>query len=75
MFVRFVLQEQAAALALMDLAGEMDDVVFGITSEAAAVFAEYKVTRDGVVMFKNVSSSSYLIKILRFYLIVIIIIV
>lgn len=45
-------QSSAAALAFMEVAGEMDDVVFGITSEAA-VFTEYKVTRDSVVMFKN----------------------
>jgi len=32
----------------------MDDVVFGITSEAA-LFTEYKISEEAVVMFKSVS--------------------
>lgn len=45
-------QSSAEAKAFMEVAGEMDDIVFGITSEAA-VFTEYKVTKDSVVLFKN----------------------
>lgn len=45
-------QSSAAALAFVEAAGELDDIVFGITSEAT-VFSEYKVTRDTVVLFKN----------------------
>jgi protein disulfide-isomerase A1 len=45
-------QSTAGAVAFMEVAGEMDDLVFGITSEDA-VFSEYKVSGDAVVLFKN----------------------
>lgn len=44
----------SAALAFLNIAGEIDDLVFGITSDDS-VFSEYKVTGDAVVLFKNVS--------------------
>jgi protein disulfide-isomerase A1 len=45
-------QTSKAAIAFAEVAGDMDDLVFGVTSDAA-VFTEYKVTDDAVVLFKN----------------------
>lgn len=45
-------QTSAAAQAFVEAAGDVDDLAFGITSDSA-VFAEYKVTDDTVVLFKN----------------------
>ena len=38
----------------MDVAGEIDDIVFGITSEPS-VLSEYKISGEAVVLFKGVS--------------------
>jgi len=45
-------QKSDAAKAFLDVAGETDDNVFYITS-SDAVFSEYKVTKDTVVLFKK----------------------
>jgi len=37
----------------MEVAADVDDVVFGITSEKD-VFSEYEIASDAVVLFKNV---------------------
>jgi len=42
----------AAAAAFLEVAGDLDDTVFGITGEDS-VFSEYKVSGDAVVLFKN----------------------
>jgi len=44
-------QDSAEAKNFLEVAGVMDDVKFGITSEAA-VFTANKVEKDGVVLFK-----------------------
>lgn len=46
-------QTSEGAKAFLDVAGQMDDVAFGITS-ADAVFGEYKLDKDGVILFKKV---------------------
>lgn len=45
-------QESAGAKSFKEVAGDIDDVVFGITSDAA-VFSEYKISDEAVVVFKN----------------------
>nr|AXL95691.1 protein disulfide isomerase [Conus ermineus] len=45
-------QEGKAAAAFKKIAAELDDVVFGITSEDS-VFKEHKMKKDGVVLFKK----------------------
>lgn len=45
-------QESEAAKAFTEVAGDMDDVQFGITSEND-VFSEYEISGDAVVLFKN----------------------
>jgi len=46
-------QDTAAAKAFKEVAGDIDDVVFGITSDDV-VFSEYKISGEAVVLFKNV---------------------
>jgi len=48
-------QESEGAKIYKEVAGDIDDVVFGITSEAD-VFSEYKISGEAVVLFKNVRS-------------------
>ena len=38
----------------MEVAAEMDDVIFGVTSDTA-VFSEYQISGETVVLFKNVN--------------------
>lgn len=45
-------QTSDAAKAFNEVAGDIDDIVFGITGDSS-VFSEYKVTADTVVMFRN----------------------
>jgi protein disulfide-isomerase A1 len=45
-------QSSAAAKAYLEVAAEMDEAVFAITS-TDAVFSEYKVSQDSVVLFKS----------------------
>nr|DAZ86636.1 TPA_inf: venom-related protein PDI [Conus judaeus] len=45
-------QEGKGATALKKIAAEIEDVVFGITSEDS-VFKEHKMKKDGVVLFKK----------------------
>lgn len=45
-------QTSEGAKAFLDVAGQMDDVAFGITS-ADALFGEYKLDKDGVILFKK----------------------
>lgn len=45
-------QDSAAAKAFKEVAGDLDDVVFGITSDEA-VFSEYKISGEAVALFKN----------------------
>jgi len=56
--VVFVLRHQDqttdAAMAFLEVAADNDDTVFIITS-TDAVFTEYKVAKDSVVLFKKVS--------------------
>jgi hypothetical protein len=49
-------KKSAAAAAFLEVAGDIDDTVFGITGEDS-VFSEYKISGDAVVLFKNVSIS------------------
>jgi len=48
----FADKASAGAQAFMDVAGEIDDIVFGITSEPS-VLSEYKISGEAVVLFKN----------------------
>lgn len=48
----FKKQDSDDAKAFLEVAGAMDDTVFGITSDDA-VFKEYKVKKDGVVLLKK----------------------
>jgi len=50
-------QQSDGAKAFTEVAGDIDDVIFGITSDEA-VFTEYKISGDAVVLFKNVCCSS-----------------
>lgn len=45
-------QDSEAAKAFQEVAGDIDDVVFGITSDDA-VFSEYKISGEAVALFKN----------------------
>jgi len=45
-------QTSAAALVFLEVAGETDDNIFGITSDDS-VFSEYKVKTDTIVLFKK----------------------
>ena len=47
-------QESDAAKAFLEVAATNDDIPFAITS-AEAVFAEYKISGEAVVVLKNVS--------------------
>jgi len=48
-------QNSDGAKAFTEVAGDIDDVVFGVTSDAA-VFSEYQISDEAVVLFKNVRS-------------------
>jgi len=48
----FTDKTSAGAQAFVDVAGEIDDLVFGITSEPS-VLSEYKISGEAVVLFKN----------------------
>jgi len=48
--------ESAGAKAFLEAAADIDDIPFGIVSNAD-VFAEYEVSADGVSLFKKVSNS------------------
>lgn len=53
----FDLQQDAASdlsKAFLQIAGETDDVPFGVTA-SEDVFSEYKVSKDAIVLFKKVS--------------------
>ncbi len=53
----FKKQDSDDAKVFLDVAGGMDETLFGITSDDA-VFKEYKMDKDGVVLLKKVIASS-----------------
>ena len=53
-WVYFQDEESAGAKAFLEAAATTDDIPFAMTSNDA-VFSEYKVTQDTVVLFKKVS--------------------
>lgn len=48
-------QDSAEAKVFKNVAAEMDDFVFGITSDDG-IYSELKATKDGVILFKKVYS-------------------